>query len=96
MDSSKKAIKGEQIKELFTKFFYKENQLSYQIILQFGMKDAKGIVYNEYDDFSKYKKAIDKLYRAKLNNEEVSIPLAENDLATSPQSANLELRQSSY
>jgi hypothetical protein len=65
-------IKGTQIKNLITKFYYKDNHLCFQILIH--CEDDKTIVYNEYTDYSEYKKEYSKLLETKSENTFVNLP----------------------
>ncbi len=65
-------IKGTQIKNLITKFYYKDNHLCFQILIH--CEDDKTIVYNEYTDYSLYKKEYNKLLEIKSENVNVDLP----------------------
>ena len=60
-------LKGNDIENLVTRFFYKENQLCFQILFQ--CQADKVIAYSEYDDYTKYKEAFNVLIEKKTNNE---------------------------
>lgn len=65
-------IKGTQIKNLITKFFYKDNHLCFQILIHH--EDDKMIVYNEYTDYSLYKTEYNKLLEIKAQSTVVDLP----------------------
>ena len=72
-------IKGTQIKNLITKFYYKDNHLCFQILIH--CEGDKTIVYNEYTDYSEYKKEYNKLLEIK--SDETSVNLPQTDTETS-------------
>lgn len=61
-----KNINGEQIKDLITKFFYKDNHLCFQILLH--MRTNETIAYGMYSDYADYKKDFNNLKDARSNN----------------------------
>ena len=65
-------IKGTQIKNLITKFYYKDNHLCFQILLH--CENDKTIVYNEYTDYAEYKKEYNKLLETKSEDAFVDLP----------------------
>ena len=65
-------IKGIQIKNLITKFFYKENHLCFQILIHFGSDET--VSYREFSDYATYKNEYNKLLSAKAENTLISIP----------------------
>lgn len=62
-------IKGKEIENLITKFYYKNKQLYFQIILNLGL--GKKVFYREFSDYYKYKKSFDQLLKAKSENRNV-------------------------
>ena len=66
------SIKGTQIKNLITKFYYNDNHLCFQILIH--CEDDKTIVYNEYTDYSVYKEEYNKLLETKAENAAVNLP----------------------
>ncbi len=65
-------LKGTQIKNLITKFYYKDNHLCFQILLH--CENDKTVVYNEYTDYDEYKKEYNKLLETKSDNAVVKLP----------------------
>ncbi len=65
-------LKGTQIKNLITKFFYKDNHLCFQILIH--CETDQTVSYREFSDYSTYKKVYDKLLKAKSENMLISIP----------------------
>ena len=61
-----KSIKGEKVKELITKFFYKGNHLCYQIILH--LKDDDPVAYSVFNDYSSYKQAFNEIQKMRSKN----------------------------
>ena len=68
-------IKGTHIKNLITKFYYKNNHLCFQILIH--CEDNKTIVYNEYTDYDEYKNEYNKLLETKSEN--ASVDLSKTD-----------------
>ena len=66
------SIKGTQIKNLITKFYYNDNHLCFQILIH--CEDDKTIAYNEYTDYSVYKEEYNKLLELKAENTSVDLP----------------------
>ncbi len=63
----KQVIHSSKIKNLITKFYYKENQLCFQILLACENGETK--LYKEYMDYAKYKEAYDQLLEMKATEE---------------------------
>lgn len=72
-------IRGEQIKNLVTKFYYQNNHLCFQIFLLFDQD--RSLIYSEHTDYAEYKKTYGDLLNAKTNN--LSLELPKNNLETS-------------
>lgn len=66
-----KKIDGEQVKDLITKFFYKNNHLCFQILLHTRVNET--IAYGVYANYSTYKKDFDNLQNARSNNLTISV-----------------------
>lgn len=66
-----KNIDGEQVKDLITKFFYKNNHLCFQILLHTRMNET--VAYGVYANYSTYKKDFENLQNARSNNLTISI-----------------------
>lgn len=73
-------IRGEQIKNLLTKFYYKNNNLCFQIFLLF--EQDQSLIYSEHTDYADYKKTYGRLLDARTKN--LSLELPKNNLETSP------------
>lgn len=69
--SATTTFSGNQVKNLITKFFYKDNHLCFQILLEVDKQDF--VCFEEYVDYSKYKKAYDELITLKANNSPIII-----------------------
>ena len=59
------------IDQLITKFFYRNNQLFFQILLN---TDNSTTTYGEYTDYSTYKKVYNQLLGCKNSGKQVSLP----------------------
>lgn len=59
------------VKNLLTKFFYKENYLYFQILLQ--TEENKLVVFKEFTDYSEYKKVFTELQKKISENVPVTI-----------------------
>lgn len=64
-------IHSTKIKNLITKFFYKENHLCFQILLNCENNETK--LYKEFEDYSQYKEEYNKLLDAKAANEYIFV-----------------------
>lgn len=64
-------IHGGEISDLVTKFFYKEDHLCFQILLQ--MKQGETVLFQEFNDYSEYKHAMSDLQQAKRAQTFISI-----------------------
>lgn len=67
-----KQIHGAEVKDLVTKFFYRGNQLCFQIILQ--VDGGERIPYKEFSDYAEYKKAFSELQQQKGNRTMIKFP----------------------
>lgn len=67
-----KNIHGEQIKDLITKFFYRNNHLCFQILLHTEWNET--IAFGEFSDYSEYKKAFNDLQIARTKKMPLNIP----------------------
>ncbi len=74
-------LEGKQIKDIVTRFFYRGEELHFQVLLR--LKGGEHIALKEIADYSTYKKLVDTLARAKerrlqvrLNAEEPSLAMA--------------------
>lgn len=63
-------MKGSQLENIITRFYYKQKELYFQIILQ--LKD-KQIIYNEYSDYLLYKAKLEELLEDKKKNNIINI-----------------------
>ena len=57
--------KGHQLENIITRFYYKQKELYFQIILQLPEKE---VVYNEYKDYVKYKSQLQHILNIKESN----------------------------
>ncbi len=64
-------IKGEQVSNLITKFYFKNRQLYFQIILNLGSEGK--FPYCEYEDYYQYKEKFNELLEMKESNKDISI-----------------------
>lgn len=58
-------IRGSKISNLITKFYYKENELRFMILLQSG---GEVIPYQDFNNYGDYKSAFNKVLEAKTND----------------------------
>lgn len=65
-------IQGKEIENLITKFYYKNRQLCFQIILNLGFKGK--VSYSEYDNYFVYKQKFNELLDAKHQDKNVLVP----------------------
>jgi hypothetical protein len=65
-------VQGKQVKDLITKFFYRDNHLCFHILLL--TEEGGTIFFQEYADYAVYKKALSDLQQAKNAYETISIP----------------------
>ncbi len=66
------SIHSAQIKNLVTKFYYRDNHLCFQILLH--CEGDQTVAYQEFLDYSEYKSAYNKLLDAKSANEYILLP----------------------
>jgi hypothetical protein len=60
------------VKDIITKFFYKDNQLCFQILIR--MDSGITHYFGEYVDFAEYKKCFMSLQKAKASGNRIDIP----------------------
>lgn len=77
-----KQIHGAEVKDLVTKFFYRGNQLCFQIILQ--VDGGERIPYKEFSDYAEYKKAFSELQQQKGSPTMIRFPEKNLTVAASP------------
>jgi len=65
-------IHGEQVKDLITKFFYRDNHLCFHILLD--VEDGDTIFFQEFIDYAEYKKTFSDLQKARNVNATIDIP----------------------
>lgn len=70
--SVERKLKGGEVKDLITKFFYRDSYLCFQIMLQ--LEGDETVVYKEYIDYSEYKKAFAELQQIRTKNQALIIP----------------------
>ena len=63
--------RGVQVKDLVTKYFYQNNQLSFQIILH--LEGGETVLFEEFSDYGNYKKSMNSLQEAKTNGSIIKI-----------------------
>lgn len=80
-----KQIHGAEVKDLVTKFFYRGNQLCFQIILQ--VDGGERIPYKEFSDYAEYKKAFSELQQQKGNPTMIKFP--EKSVASTGSTSNV-------
>ncbi len=59
------ATKGDKLENIMTRFYYKQKELYFQIILQLAGKE---VIYNEYRDYMTYKSQLQNLVKIKESN----------------------------
>ena len=64
-------LSGSEIKNLITKFYYKNNHLCFQILL--SMEKGNMLNYKEYSDYTEYKNAFNELMGLKAQNAAITI-----------------------
>jgi len=72
-------LKGADIQNLVTKFYYKDNHLCFQILLQCDTDNT--IAYQEYSDYAEYKNAFNQLIDMRSNNESINIPQSKKKMS---------------
>ena len=65
-------IRGVEVKDLVTKYFYRENQLCFQIILH--LEGGETLLFKEFSGYGKYKAAMDELLAAQADGSIIKIP----------------------
>lgn len=61
---------NQKIDDLITRFFFKEDQLCYRIMVKFTTGTM--VAFNEYADYNEYKKAYTQLIEKKRMNESLT------------------------
>ncbi len=56
---------------MITKFYYRDNQLCFQILLHLGLDET--IPYQEFSDYALYKQVYSKLLAQKTTNEPIEV-----------------------
>jgi len=69
--TDKRIIQGRNVQNLITKFYYRDNQLCFQILLHLGLDQT--IPYQEFSDYALYKQVYSKLLAQKNNNESIEV-----------------------
>ncbi|MBI5916644.1 MAG: hypothetical protein HY842_14805 [Bacteroidetes bacterium] len=78
-------IHGKNVRDLVTKFFYKDNHLCFHILLR--VDGGETVFFREFTDYAEYKKAFSDLQQAKLSNIIINVP--EKSLDSSVIAANV-------
>lgn len=65
-------ILGNKVRDLITKFFYKDSHLCFQILLQ--VDGGETVFFREFMDYAEYKKVFSELQQARLQNIVIDIP----------------------
>ncbi len=65
-------IRGGQVKDLVTKFFYRDNFLCFHILLQ--IEGGETVFFQEFTDYSEYKKAFSDLQGARSKDALIEVP----------------------
>lgn len=65
-------IHGGYVKDLITKFFYKNNYLCFQILLH--LEGGETLPYQEFNDYAEYKKVFTDLQQAKVSGVAIKFP----------------------
>ncbi|MBI1224560.1 MAG: hypothetical protein GC192_04935 [Bacteroidetes bacterium] len=71
-------IHGRSVKDLITKFFYRDSHLCFHILLY--VDGGETVFFREFQDYAEYKKAFSDLQLARLNNIIINVP--KKNLAT--------------
>lgn len=72
MNGNSVSIRGEQIEQLLTKFYYKDSHLHYQVLLEFA--GGKTVLLKEFTDYVTYKKVFSELQRIRKENLSIRVP----------------------
>ena len=64
-------LRGAAVKDLITKYFYKQNHLCFQILLH--LDSNKTLLFGEFTNYDKYKKAFNSLQKARVQNLKISV-----------------------
>lgn len=65
-------IRGNNVKDLITKFFYRDSHLCFHILLH--VDGGETVFFREFTDYAEYKKAFSDLQLARLNNMIIKAP----------------------
>lgn len=65
-------IRGSSVKDLITKFFYRDSSLCFHILLH--VEGGETVFFREFTDYAEYKKAFSDLQQARLNNVIIKAP----------------------
>ncbi len=73
-------FKGSQLDNIITRFYYKQQELFFQIILQ---REEEQVFHSEYNDYSQYRSTFQELLDAKDHNQDIYIQNNNNQLIQS-------------
>ncbi len=65
-------IHGNKVRDLITKFFYRDSHLCFHILLH--VDGGETVFFREFTDYAEYKKAFSDLQQARLNNIIINVP----------------------
>jgi hypothetical protein len=65
-------IRGNYVRDLITKFFYRDSHLCFHILLH--VDGGETVFFREFTDYAEYKKAFSDLQQARLNNMIIKAP----------------------
>ena len=65
-------VSGQDVKDLITKFFYRDNHLCFHILLH--LDGGETVFYKEFIDYGEYKKVFSDLQQAKLSDKKIALP----------------------
>jgi len=71
-------IHGNKVRDLITKFFYRDSHLCFHILLQ--VDGGETVFFQEFTDYAEYKEAFIGLQQARLKNNIINAP--KRNLAT--------------
>lgn len=74
-----RVLEGKQIKDIVTRFFYRGDELHFQVLLR--LKGGETITLKEVTDYSTYKEMIDALARAREQRLRIHLNAGEPSLA---------------
>ena len=65
-------IHGHKVRDLITKFFYRDSHLCFHILLH--VDGGETVFFREFTEYAAYKKAFSDLQQARLNNIVINVP----------------------